>query len=95
MSQTIYSDPFISTGISDFFEDAPLFTAPPDIESTYFVGPTGATPGHQPGLLQSVEVCRAHRVIQSQPLIAVCDSSCCLLLVFLVTVSIRMSTCKV
>ncbi|KAH9964128.1 hypothetical protein BC827DRAFT_51530 [Russula dissimulans] len=67
MAQTINTEPFAS--ISDFFGDAPLFTAPLDIESINldhrhyalppfpnFVGLAGATPGDQYGLVQSAEL---------------------------------------
>jgi len=67
MAQTINTEPF--TSISDSFGDAPLFTAPLDVESINldhrhyalspfpnFVGPAGATPGYQYGLVQSVKL---------------------------------------
>jgi len=67
MAQAINTEPF--TSISDSFGDAPLFTAPLEIESINLdhrhyalppfpnlVGPAAATPGYQYGLVQSVEL---------------------------------------
>jgi len=84
MSQTIpgHSDSFTSISESYLFRDGPRFTTPlvdiettttslddPHVTLTPFLGPAGATPGYQYSLVQSVEVCYARLVFQSQPLI--------------------------